>query len=89
MIKRMLLIMLALCVMLCAVPTYADEWEDDDDDWFGGGYSGGGESYDDGPGTLYDVYVDDTEYNYCQDCGRDYIGTGDCPYPDCPSHNLH
>ena len=61
----------------------------DDDDWFGGGYSGGGESYDDGPGTLYDVYVDDTEYNYCQDCGRDYIGTGDCPYPDCPSHNLH
>ena len=30
--KRILLILLALCVFLCAVPTYADEW-DDDDDW--------------------------------------------------------
>ena len=32
MMKRFMLIILALCVMLCAMPTYADEW-DDDDDW--------------------------------------------------------
>ena len=59
----------------------------DDDDWSGGGYSGGGGSYDDGPGYLVDVYVDDTPYNYCQNCGREYIGYGGCPYPDCDAYN--
>jgi len=54
---------------------------------YSGGSSGGGGSYDDGPGYLVDVYVDDTEYNICHDCGYEYIGTGDCPNPACPSHN--
>ena len=61
---------------------------DDDDDWYGGGSSsGGGGSSDDGPGYLVDVYVDDTPYNYCQNCGREYIGYGGCPYPDCDAYN--
>ncbi len=41
--KRILLILLALCVFLCAVPTYADEWDDDDDDWL-----------DDDPGGTFE-----------------------------------
>lgn len=57
-----------------------------DDDWSGGGTSGGG-STNDGPGTVADIYIDDTPYNYCQNCGREYIGWGGCPYPDCDAYN--
>ena len=63
---------------------------DDDDDWSGGSSSGGGGTYyDDGPGYLVDLDDDDTIYNICHDCGYEYTGTGDCPNPACPSHNLH
>ena len=53
----------------------------DDDAWYddGGPSGGGGTYYDDGPGYTVDVYVDDTEYNICHDCGYEYIGTGRCP----------
>ena len=58
-----------------------------DDDWSGGSSSGGGGSSNNGPGTVVDIYIDDTPYNYCQNCGREYIGNGGCPYPDCEAYN--
>ena len=64
---------------------------DDDDDWYGGGgYSGGGSSGGSsggGGGYEVDIEIDDTVYNICHDCGTRYTGTGDCPNPNCPSHN--
>lgn len=67
-------------------------YDDDDDDWYsGGGYSGGGVSgggsYDDGPGYLVDIDWDDTVYNYCHNCGTEYLGTGGCPNPNCRYYN--
>ena len=61
----------------------------DDDVWYdnAGSSGSGGNYYDDGPGYTVDVYVDDTEYNICHDCGYEYIGTGRCPNPDCPTNN--
>ena len=56
----------------------------------GGGYSGGssgGGSYDDGPGYLVEADFDETEYNYCQNCGTHYIGLGGCPNPNCEYYN--
>ena len=50
----------------------------------GGGSSGGGSG---GSGSTYEIDIDDTEYNICHVCGTEYIGTGRCPNPDCPSNN--
>ena len=61
----------------------------------GGGYSGSGEYSGGGSssggggsgGYLVPAEEDETEWNYCQDCGTWYTGGGDCPNPDCPGRH--
>ena len=55
----------------------------------GGGYSGGGGSSGGGGygGYWVPAEEDETEWNYCQDCGTWYTGGGDCPNPDCPGRH--